>query len=206
LRKSRDEAEYQEALRHILHEAERTSALIEELLSLARADAGSESLDIHRLDLVETVRLTALNWRQAMAAHQLRFTQSLTDRALFIAGDKTAVSRLLNILLDNAVKYTPALGRVELTLEQKDEKAVITVRDTGIGIGDEDQPRIFERFYRADKARSRELGGAGLGLAIAQWIVEQHRGSITVLSSPGQGSAFIVELPLAPATDPALVS
>ena len=141
-----------------------------------------------------------------MAAHQLRFTQSLTDHALFIAGDKTAVSRLLNILLDNAVKYTPALGRVELTLEEKDEKAVITVRDTGIGIGDEDQPRIFERFYRADKARSRELGGAGLGLAIAQWIVEQHRGSIAVLSSPGQGSAFIVELPLAPATDPALVS
>lgn len=206
LRKSRDEAEYQEALRHILHEAERTSKLIEELLSLARADAGRESLDIHRLDLVETVRQTALNWRQAMASHQLRFTQSLTDRVLFIAGDKTAVSRLLNILLDNAVKYTPAPGSVELTLEEKEERAIITVRDTGIGIGDEDRPRIFERFYRADKARSRELGGAGLGLAIAQWIVEQHRGSIAVLSSPGQGSAFIVELPLAPATDPALVS
>ena len=196
LRKSRDEVEYQESLRHILHEAERTSSLVEKLLSLARADAGRESLDFRRLDLGETVRRTALDWCQAMATHQLRFTENVTDRDLFISGDKTAVPRLLNILLDNAVKYTPSSGSVELALEEKDDRAVITVRDSGIGISDEDQTRIFERFYRADKARSRELGGAGLGLAIAQWIVDQHQGSITVQSSPGMGSVFFVELPL----------
>jgi len=170
-------------------------------LSLARADAGRESLEFRRLDLGETVRRTALDWRQAMATHQLRFTENIIDRDLFIAGDKTAVPRLLNILLDNAIKYTPAWGSVDLALEEKDDKAVITVRDSGIGIGDQDQTRIFERFYRADKARSRELGGAGLGLAIAQWIVDQHQGSIKVQSSPGRGSVFFVELPLQHPTD-----
>ena len=112
------------------------------------------------------------------------------------------MSRLLNILLDNAVKYTPSAGSIELALEAKNGNAVIAVRDTGIGISDEDQSRIFERFYRADKARSRELGGAGLGLAIAQWIVEQHKGSIAVVSSPGKGSEFIVELPIATTNRP----
>jgi two-component system, OmpR family, heavy metal sensor histidine kinase CusS len=199
LRKSRDPAEYQEALSHILHEAERTSALVEKLLSLARADAGRESLDMRRLDLGDTVREVAHDWHHVMATHQLRFTESLAARDVCIAGDKTAVSRLLNILLDNAVRYTPSTGSVELALETKDETAVIAVRDSGIGISNEDRLRIFERFYRADKARSRELGGAGLGLAIAQWIVEQHRGSITVVSSPGKGSEFIVELPMSPA-------
>jgi signal transduction histidine kinase len=197
LRKSRDEAEYQESLRHILNEAERTSSLVERLLSLARADAGRESLEIHPLDLTQTVRQIAADWQGVMAAHRLKFTESLADRNVWIDGDKSALSRLLNILLDNAVKYTPSGGSIDLILEAN-EKAVITVRDKGIGISDEDRPRIFERFYRADKARSRELGGAGLGLAIAQWIVEQHRGSIMVVSSLGKGSEFVVELPISP--------
>jgi signal transduction histidine kinase len=102
----------------------------------------------------------------------------------------------LTLLLDNAVKYTPAPGTIELCLETRGSSAVICVRDSGIGIAVEDQPRIFERFYRVDKARSRDLNGAGIGLAIAQWIVQQHRGSITVESSPGKGSTFLVELPL----------
>ncbi len=206
LRKSRDQAEYQEALHHILLEAERTSSLIEKLLSLARADAGRESLDIRLLDLRETVGRVARDWRQTVATHHLKFTETLSDRDLFVAGDKLALPRLLNILLDNAVKYTPAQGCIDLALEEKNDKAVITVRDTGIGISGEDQPRIFERFYRADKARSREMGGAGLGLAIAHWIVEQHRGSIAVQSTPGKGSVFVVELPLEPSMDGALVS
>jgi signal transduction histidine kinase len=87
---------------------------------------------------------------------------------------------------------------VELQLKTRDEMAVITVRDSGIGIAQQDQSRIFERFYRADKARSRALGGAGIGLAIASWIVQQHRGSIAVQSSIGNGSTFSVELPLQP--------
>lgn len=99
-------------------------------------------------------------------------------------------------MIDNAVKYTPAPGSIELSLEVIEGFALISVRDTGIGISNEDRPRIFERVYRADKARSREMGGAGLGLAIAEWIVVQHRGRITVQSAPGKGATFLVELPL----------
>jgi heavy metal sensor kinase len=201
LRKSRNEVEYQESLRHILQEAERTSSLVEGLLSLARADAGRESLDIRRLDLGDTVRQIAGTWQHAMASRQLRFSSNIPVRDIYVAGDKTAVSRMLNILLDNAVKYTPSPGAIELILEAKDESALITVRDTGIGISEADRPRIFERFYRADKARSREIGGAGLGLAIAEWIVAQHRGQVTVQSALGQGSTFLVALPLQGAED-----
>jgi len=103
------------------------------------------------------MRQIATDWHHVMATHHLRFTESITPRDVCIAGDKTAVSRVLNILLDNAVKYTPSAGNIELALETKNGNAVIAVRDTGIGISNEDQSRIFERFYRADKARSREL-------------------------------------------------
>jgi len=103
---------------------------------------------------------------------------------------------LLAILLDNAVKYTTPPGAIELRLEIRNESAVITVRDSGIGIVQQDQRKIFERFYRVDKARSRDLGGVGIGLAIAEWIVEQHRGSIALQSSIGNGSSFTVFLPL----------
>ena len=196
LRKSRDVTEYQDALKHILIEAERTSALIEELLSLARVDAGRTTLDIHSINLREIVEKAVDDWRRVVNANHLTFTESLTDRDLFISGDKTSIARLVNILLDNAVKYTPAPGSIEVRVEDHNGNAELSVIDTGIGISKEDQPRIFERFYRADKARSRELGGAGLGLAIAHWIVEQHNGSITVTSSLGKGSKFKVALPL----------
>ncbi len=109
--------------------------------------------------------------------------------------DENSLGRLLRVLLDSAVKYTPAPGTIELRLEAQDGKALISVRDSGIGITIDDQARIFERFFRADKIRSRELGGAGIGLSIAEWIVQQHRGSIRVRSSAGVESTFFVELP-----------
>jgi len=196
LRKSRGDAEYREALRHILLEAEKTSSLVEELLSLARADSGRESLHLTLLDLRSVIAETASEWRQLVESRNLQFTQAIADCELPVLADRRAMQRLLAILLDNAVKYTPSPGVVELLLKARDEKAVITVRDSGIGIAEQDQTRIFERFYRVDKARSRELGGAGIGLAIADWIVQQHRGSVTVQSSIGNGSTFYVELPL----------
>jgi heavy metal sensor kinase len=196
LRKPRAEAEYQESLRHILLEAERTTALIEELLSLARADSGSETLHMRPINLRETLQGIADDWRQVAAVRNLQFESSIEVPDSFVLGDETSLRRVVNILLDNAFKYTPSPGNVYLLLERKKNRVVITVRDSGIGIAAEEQSKIFERFYRVDKARSREMGGAGLGLSIAEWIVGQHRGSIQVQSSPGQGSLFRVELPL----------
>ena len=196
LRKSRSEGEYRNALRHILVEAERSTTLVEKLLSLARADSGREALEIRPFDLRETALKVASEWRTVAGSKTLSFTEGITPDEVPIEGDETVLHQLLNILLDNAVKYTPAPGKIDLSLDQTDKAAVLTVADSGIGIADEDQPKIFERFYRADKARSREMGGAGLGLAIAFWIVEQHHGSIEVQSSPGEGSTFVVELPL----------
>jgi heavy metal sensor kinase len=197
LRKSRGDAEYREALRHILLEAEKTSALVEELLCLARADSGRETLHLGSLDLRLAIAETAKEWLPLMESHSLQFTYDFTDREIIpVLADRRALERLLGLLLDNAVKYTPSPGVVELLLELRDYTAVITVRDSGIGISQQDQNRIFERFYRADKARSRELGGAGIGLAIADWIAQQHHGSIAVQSSIGKGSSFSVTLPL----------
>jgi heavy metal sensor kinase len=195
LRRSRDEAEYREALRHILQEADRTAKLIEELLSLARADSGREAFDLHPIDLLPTLRESASKWNQVASLHNLQFEEHLETERLPVMGDENALRRVIDILLDNALKYTPAPGKLTLSAEQHPNGVVVTVEDTGIGIASEDQSRIFERFYRVDKARSRELGGAGLGLAIAQWIVQLHKGTITVRSELGRGSIFQLEIP-----------
>ena len=196
LRRSRGDGEYREALRHILLEAERSTALVEELLTLARADSGRETLRIASVDLSTIVREAGEQWQELMATRNLTFSRKTTGAKVSVLGDRNALQRLLTLLLDNAVKYTPAPGTIELQLETRGSSAIIRVRDSGIGIAVEEQPKIFERFYRVDKARSRDLNGAGIGLAIAQWIVQQHQGSITVESLPGKGSTFVVELPL----------
>jgi heavy metal sensor kinase len=196
LRRSRGEAEYKAALRHILLEAERTTSLIEELLALARADAGRETLNLHPVDVRETLREVAEGWRRVAHISNLQFSETIGPRESLVLADEAALRRAIDILLDNAFKYTPSPGTVHLSLEQKIDKVVITVRDTGVGIAAEEQSKVFERFYRVDKARSRDMGGAGLGLSIAQWIVQQHGGTINLESSLGKGSIFRVELPL----------
>ena len=197
LRRSRNEGEYQEALRHILREAERTAKLLEELLALARADSGREALDIHPIDLLAILRECGAKWSQVAVLRDLQFVDRLNVQSLPVMGDANALRRMIDILLDNAFKYTPSPGRVTLSAEQIGHRVEITVEDTGIGIAQGDQSRIFERFYRVDKARSRELGGAGLGLAIAQWIVQFHQGAIRVKSELGKGSSFQIEIPAA---------
>jgi signal transduction histidine kinase len=203
LRRSQGDEEYREGLRHILLEAERTTLLIEELLALARADSGRESLNLQPLDLRVTLQDVALGWRAVAGVRGLQFSERLLDAELRVLGDDRALRRVVNVLLDNAFKYTPAPGgTVTLSAEEIDGNAVISVRDSGVGIAEEDQPRIFERFYRAEKTHTRDLGGAGLGLAIAQCIVQQHQGRIWVESMLGSGSIFRVELPLAGAGVP----
>ena len=195
LRRSRGEAEYKESLRHILFEAERTTSLIEQLLALARADSGREMLQMQAVDLRRTLHDGIEGWQHVASVRSVEFSSNIDHQVAFVMGDESLLRRLVDILLDNAFKYTPPPGAVRLLLEQEADNAVITVEDSGVGIAEEDQGKIFERFYRVDKARSRAQGGTGLGLAIAQWIVDQHRGSITVKSRPGEGAVFRVTLP-----------
>jgi heavy metal sensor kinase len=196
LRRSRTEAEYKESLRQILQEAERTTLLIEQLLELARSDSGRESLAMRSVDLPEVLRDVVTSWRQVAAARNLQFSTDIGGPGASVMGDPTLLRRLADILLDNAFKYTPSPGSVRVVLKVEGEMAVITVQDSGVGIAQEEQGKIFERFYRIDKARSRAQGGVGLGLAIAEWIVLQHRGAISVESRPGEGATFQVRLPL----------
>jgi len=196
LRNSRTNTEYREALQQIVMSAERTSSLVEELLTLARADAGRESLYFTSLNLSAVMNEISSEWRPLVEARSLEYRENIVDVETIVLADPTAMRRLLFILLDNAVKYTPSPGTIELRFESRANHALIAVKDSGIGIAEHDQAKIFERFYRVDKARSRSVGGAGIGLAIADWIVQQHRGNLKVQSSLGSGTTFYVELPL----------
>lgn len=195
LRRSRGEAEYKESLRAILLEAERTTAVVEQLLTLARADSGRETLHMENVNLSEIMRAAQESWRQVAEIRNLQFSAEIAPD-ICVVGDGMALRKLADLLLDNAMKYTPSPGHVQLSLRKAGENALLTVRDSGQGIAEGEQGKIFERFYRVDKARSREQGGAGLGLAIAKWIVAQHRGTISVKSELGAGSTFWVEVPV----------
>ncbi len=196
LRRQRSETEYREALTQILSELERTSGLVEDLMVLARADSGSGGMRFEPMDVIVSIREACEQGRVLAESKQIEFEASMPEAAVEIEGDCRAVRRVFLILIDNAVKYTAAGGRIAVNFVQKTGSACIEVRDSGIGIAAEDLPHIFDRFYRADKARSREMGGVGLGLAIAQWIVEVHQGKIEVESVPGQGSTFRIALPM----------
>jgi signal transduction histidine kinase len=131
-----------------------------------------------------------------LGTKEIKFQSSVPEAAIWIHPDRNALGRLLLILVDNAVKYTPQGGTVRLGIEAVNSHVEVRVQDTGIGIPDDDLPHVFERFYRSDKARSRNHGGAGLGLSIEQWIAKAHGAEIRVESSPS-GSLFVLNIPLA---------
>jgi heavy metal sensor kinase len=196
LRKPRSADEYRETLAQVHSELEKTSELVERLMLLARADYGVEALQLSTTDLREIVREVCGQGKMLSAAKEIDFRQQIQEIPLWVKADAHALRRLFLILVDNAVKYTPQGGRVDVVVGQENGFAIGEVRDTGIGIAPEDLPNVFERFYRADKARSRESGGVGLGLSIGRWIAEAHGGAIEVQSAPGDGSTFKLRLPL----------
>ena len=197
LRKARSAEEYRDVIAEVLAELEKTSGLIEQLMFLARADSGAETLHFTATNVAEVLREAAIRAAALAEAKQIVFQERVPDGPMWIQGDATSLRRLFLILIDNAVKYTPASGQVEVSLQRNGQYAIAEVRDTGIGISESDLPNVFERFYRADKARTREFGGVGLGLSIGRWITEVHAGTIEVRSSPGHGSTFQIRLPLA---------
>jgi len=194
LAQSRSIDEYKASLNLIKDEAERLSRIVEDLFVLARqpADRRAVSRQPVRLDkIVEECGRAA----QVLAAQKSLKLTVAPGTPLSLNGDDELLQRMILNLLDNAVKYTPAGGEISVELKPSNGDARLTVRDNGIGIPAKDQPHVFDRFYRVDKARSRALGGAGLGLSIARQIAEAHGGTVSVESSAG-GSVFTVELPV----------
>jgi heavy metal sensor kinase len=196
LRRPRSESEYREALARILTTSEETTELIEQLLLLARADANVAQLKMEPTDLYQILHAAGQKARVLTAGKGLTFSHSVLPNRLTLLANAQALERLFMSVVDNGVKYTPPGGHLALNLSLEDGQAVIEVRDTGIGIAEQDLPHVFERFYRADHARSRETRGSGLGLAIAKWIAESHHGSIELLSRPGHGTTVMIRLPL----------
>jgi two-component system phosphate regulon sensor histidine kinase PhoR len=185
-------------LEQIASQADRLHALILDMLSLAQIESGSEFFEFHAVSLNEAVR-SCLERQRARAEakkQQLEFTPTSPDLAAW--ADEEAVGQILDNLVDNAIKYTPNGGTISLACLDEQTKVLILVQDTGIGIAESDLARIFERFYRVDKARSRELGGTGLGLAIVKHLVQAMHGTIQATSQVGKGTSFSIRLPKAP--------
>ena len=196
LEQNRGAEDYRESLALIKDEAERLTRIVENLFILARQPVDQHSIMKEPLRLNEVVSECVRSAQVLATQRGLRLHLDGATSEVNFTGDDEMLKRMLLNLLDNAVKYTAPGGDVGVALSTQNGSARIVVTDSGIGIPAADQPRIFDRFYRVDKARSRALGGAGLGLSIAKWIVEAHGGTIAVQSIPTQGSEFIVDLPL----------
>lgn len=179
----------------IIAESDRLGTLVSQLLTLALADADKAPFTFVPVDLHQLVQEVARQVEPLAESKDLTLTV-LSDQPLWVRGDLVRLRELLLILVDNAIKFTEPGGAVRLELSEAGGRVRLTVSDTGRGIPAEALPHIFERFYRADEARRREEGSAGLGLAIAKWIVENHRGSIRVESQPSKGTTFEVALPV----------
>ena len=186
-------------LHRIEEQAERLNQLILDLLRLARLESGQSVFDHQPLDVAEVLESCVEAHRERAEAKELTFNLDLgaIDGSIRVIADEEAFQQVFDNLIDNAIKYTPSGGWIRILgeLDPIDDMVAVTVADSGIGIPRDDLPRVFERFYRVDKARSRELGGTGLGLAIVKHVVSSIGGQVTVESRPGEGTRFRVQLP-----------
>jgi heavy metal sensor kinase len=195
LSRTQTEDDVRELITTYLEETSRMAHIVDDLLLLAKADAGqvrvdSEPVDVQQLitDLYEDAQLLA-------SGKDIRIELADGEKTI-VSGDQPRLRQLFRILLTNAIQYTDPAGTIRLSCHCDGKRAIISVEDTGIGIPEESIGRIFDRFYRVDQARTRSKGGSGLGLSIAKWIAESHKGTIQVHSEVGKGSRFDVSLPL----------
>ena len=178
-------------------EAVRLSRIVSDLLDLSRLETGSDLDERVSLDAVLREEGERVEEEAAEAGVELSIRAGPVPK---VRGSARDLSLLIRNLVDNAIRYTKPGGRVHVGLDAGDGEVVLTVTDTGVGIPTRDLPRIFERFYRVDRARSRETGGTGLGLSIVKHVVENHGGSVGVTSELGRGTTFLVRLPVEPRT------
>jgi two-component system sensor histidine kinase VicK len=171
--------------------------LVKDLLQLSKLDYDNMQWNMKQIDIYKVVSDCAYKMNiSAKQKNQTLVFDGDIDIPV-IMGDKDRIEQVIVNILSNAIKYTPEGGKIEIKIAKEEDSVVIKVSDTGLGIPKEDLPRLFERFYRVDKARSRMLGGTGLGLSIAKQIVEAHKGTIKIQSEYGQGTQVFISLPAA---------
>ena len=176
--------------------SDRLNALVEDVLSLARLESPGVELDLAEVDLAELLHSIMRDWQKRFAARQLKSHLDVPGDLPLLEADESRLQEVVYNLLDNAVKYSQPGGTISLRAAVAGDRVRISVADQGIGIPEADLPRIFQRFYRADKARSRELGGTGLGLSIVKHIAQLHSGTVEAESEPGKGTTISVLIPV----------
>jgi two-component system phosphate regulon sensor histidine kinase PhoR len=182
-----------EFLGHIQRETDRMTQLVEELLELSRIESGAAPLRFAQVDVGQLARDAAERFARQADRAGLTLTASVEEGNLTVTGDGDRLEQALGNLVANAIKFTPERGSIEIEAAGTPDEVTISVRDTGMGIEPDQQARVFERFYKAD--RGRGSGGTGLGLAIVKHIVQAHGGSVALESRPGRGSTFSMRLP-----------
>jgi heavy metal sensor kinase len=196
LRNPKIDRESRQAFREIVDEGAKAAELLTDMLTLARADSAHSDPQLEPVDLIEIINSICEKARPLAAERGLVLAVSVeAEEPVNVMGDFLKLRRLIWILLDNALKYTPPPGQIEVALSTRSGKAVIVVRDTGIGIAHSDLPFVFDRFYRADPSRS-QVAGSGLGLSIAKWIAEMHCADLSVTSQEERGTTFRIMLPV----------
>ncbi len=194
LSKPRSKAEYQEVLSSNLEEINYMSRILEDLLILSKGDEGEVALEKEPVELGGIVEEVSRQGEIFADEKDVKIILAYLEHVT-ILGDAHRLKQMVWILLHNAVKFTPSGGEIKITLQDLDDTVYFTIRDTGIGIPEQDLPKIFDRFYRVDKARSRMEGGSGLGLSICKYIVDRHHGTIDVESKLGEGTKFKIRFP-----------
>ncbi|WNQ12828.1 ATP-binding protein [Paenibacillus aurantius] len=185
----------------VLQESKRMGKLLDDLLTLARSDSNQLQIHPSALDLASLLGEVTEAFRLLAGIKDIEMTTAV-ETPLSLWGEEARIRQLMAILLDNALKYTPPSGRIEVAGGYRGHAVYIRVTDNGSGISEEDLPHVFERFYRGDKARTRAEGGTGLGLSIAKWIVEEHGGSIQLVSLPDNGTRVEVLFPRSKRAEP----
>jgi heavy metal sensor kinase len=194
LRKDRPKEEYLKTMNSVLEESQRMEKIIDDLLFLSRVEALDKSKFSHDVHLEEIVRLIIESRRPAVNRKRLKLLAENIESTL-VKGNVDLLERMVANLFDNAIRYTPEGGTVEVFLNKQKGRARLEIRDTGIGIPQGSLPFIFDRFFVVDKSRSKETGGAGLGLSIVKWIADNHKARIDVSSEINKGTTFVIEFP-----------